>query len=104
MRKLIYYLVLAVLLTGLLAACQPVAPTQISNNLPPQISVSGTGKVYLVPDIAYVYIGVRSQADDVASALNQNNAQAQAIANTLKERNVASEDIQTTAFNVYPQQ
>jgi len=104
MKKLVYIIVLGILFVGLLAACQPVDQTPVTNHLPPQISVTGTGKVYLVPDIAYVYIGVRSQADDVASALSQNNAQAQAIASTLRERNVAAEDIQTTAFNVYPQQ
>lgn len=104
MKKAALIALLGVLALGILAACQPVTPPPQGTNFPPQISVSGTGKVYLVPDIAYVYIGVRSQADDVATALSQNNAQAQAIANTLKERNVAPEDIQTTAFNVYPQQ
>jgi hypothetical protein len=103
MKKPALIVLLGVLMIGVLAACQPVSQPQ-GYNMPPQISVTGTGKVYLVPDIAYVYIGVRSQADDVATALSQNNAQAQAIANTLRERNVAPEDIQTTAFNVYPQQ
>ncbi len=105
MKKPVFMFLLGVLMVAILAACQPVEKTQPqAYNMLPQISVNGTGKVYLVPDIAYVYIGVRSQADDVATALNENNAQAQAIANTLKERNVAAEDIQTTAFNVYPQQ
>lgn len=105
MKKPVFIFLLGVLMVAMLAACQPVDKTQPQGyNMLPQINVNGTGKVYLVPDIAYVYIGVRSQADDVATALNENNAQAQAIANTLKERNVAAEDIQTTAFNVYPQQ
>ncbi len=103
MKKTALMLILGALVMGLLAACQPVPQPQ-GTSFPPQISVTGTGKVYLVPDIAYVYIGVRSQADDVATALSLNNTQAQAIANTLKERNVVPEDIQTTAFNVYPQQ
>lgn len=105
MKRTIFITVLGVLVVGLLAACQGqgTAP-QGYNPMLPQISVSGTGRVYLVPDIAYVYVGVRSQADDVASALAMNNSQAQAIANTLKERNVAAEDIQTSSFNVYPQQ
>lgn len=103
MKRTALILVLGVFVVGFLAACNTAAPVN-NNQYPRQISVSGTGKVYLVPDIAYVYIGVRSQADDVASALSQNNAQAQAIANTLKERNVAAEDIQTSSFNVYPQQ
>lgn len=102
MKKKVLVLVLGVLLVSILAACQGNAPVTLSN--PRLISTNGVGKVYLVPDIAYVYIGVHSQADNVAAALSQNNSQAQAITSTLKELNIASEDIQTTAFNVYPQQ
>lgn len=68
------------------------------------INVSGSGKVYVVPDVAYIYLGVRSQADQVGDALNQNNAQAAQVASALKELGIADKDIQTTAFNVYPQQ
>jgi len=93
--------VIGILFVALLAACQPFSKGGENNR---QISVNGTGKVYLVPDIAYVYIGVRTQADDVASALAENNRQAQAIAATLQEQGVLAEDIQTTAFNVFPQQ
>jgi uncharacterized protein YggE len=94
--------IILVMAASLLAACAGTAPA--SNQPLRQINVSGTGKVYLVPDIAYIYIGVRSQADDVATALAQNNRQAQTIADTLKQQGIAAEDIQTTAFNVYPQQ
>lgn len=95
-------LIILVLAASLLAACAGTAPA--ANQPLRQINVSGTGKVYLVPDIAYIYIGVRSQADDVATALEQNNRQAQTIADTLRQQGIATEDIQTTAFNVYPQQ
>jgi len=70
----------------------------------PSINVTGTGKVYVVPDVAYIYIGVRSQADQVSDALQQNNAQAAQVSSTLKELGIEEKDIQTTAFNVYPQQ
>ncbi len=96
-------LIVVVLAASLLAACAGTAPAA-TNQPVRQINVTGTGKVYLVPDIAYIYIGVRSQADDVATALEQNNRQAQTIADTLKEQGIAAEDIQTTAFNVYPMQ
>jgi uncharacterized protein YggE len=102
MRNKIAAILTVMMIAGMLAACQGVAPA--GNNQIPMLNVTGTGKVYLVPDIAYVYIGVRSQAADVATALNQNNSQANAIASTLQEKGVAAEDIQTSAFNVYPQQ
>lgn len=103
MRNKIYVVIASLVIVGLLAACQGTAPVSSYQQIP-MINASGTGRVYLVPDIAYVYVGVRSQAEDVADALSQNNAQATAIASTLMEKGVAAEDIQTTAFNVYPQQ
>lgn len=103
MKNKIFVVIASLVIVGLLAACQGTAPVA-SNSQIPMINVSGTGRVYLVPDIAYVYVGVRSQAEDVAEALSQNNAQATGISSTLMEKGVAAEDIQTTAFNVYPQQ
>ncbi len=75
------------------------APAQI-----PQISASGSGLVQVVPDIAYVYIGVRSEGKTVADALKKNNQSAQDIKEALVAQNVAEKDIQTSSFNVYPQQ
>jgi uncharacterized protein len=69
----------------------------------PQVSVVGSGLVYVTPDIAYINIGVRSQANTVVDALQQNNAQAQAVKDTLTSAGVAEKDIQTSSFNVYPQ-
>jgi hypothetical protein len=68
------------------------------------ISVSGTGKITLAPDVAYVYIGVQSQSANVSDALSENNAKAQAIANTIKELKIDAKDIQTSSFNISPQQ
>ena len=68
-----------------------------------EIYVNGSGQVFLTPDVAYVYIGVHSESEDVGDALRENNAQAQAVAETLKSNGIESKDIQTSAFNVYPQ-
>jgi len=68
------------------------------------ITVPGTGKVTLVPDIAYINIGVRNEAAEVSSALSANNAQATAIADAIKAQGVKQEDIQTANFNVYSMQ
>lgn len=71
---------------------------------PSTINVSGVGQVSLAPEMAYVYIGVQSQADVVAQALNDNNSKAQAIAQALREIGIEENDIQTSSFNIYPQQ
>lgn len=70
----------------------------------PQISVNGSGLVHVVPDIAYVYIGVRSEGKTVADALKKNNQSAKDIQDALIAQKVAEKDIQTSSFNIYPQQ
>lgn len=103
-------LTIAILLIfTLVAACQPITGVPMNPQAPypgmnPQINVTGTGKVYIVPDIANVYVGVRSEEEEVAAALSSNNEKAKSIAEALAKAGVAKEDIQTTAFNVYPMQ
>lgn len=87
-----------------LAACGAVPAGSADKANPRTISVSGHGQVYLVPDVAYVYIGVQTRSASVADALNQNTAQAQKVSDSLKELGVDQKDIQTTSFNIYPQQ
>jgi len=101
MRKKFSFVIVVMLMAVVLGAC---APQSAANDINRSISVTGTGEVYLVPDIAYVYIGTRSEAVDVASALSDNNQQAQSISTVLSDMGVDPKDIQTTAFNVYPMQ
>ncbi len=92
-------------LVVLLSACQaPLAASNGQSSTPvPQISVSGTGKVYLVPDIAYVYVGIHNQAETVARAIKDNNFSGNKIKEALLAQGVDEKDIQTSSFNVYPQ-
>ncbi len=104
-RLTIFFALLTVLV---LAACQ-ATPNAASTGtdktmLSRTVNVTGNGKVYLAPDVAYVFIGVHSQAENVGDALSQNNSKAQTIANTIKELGVDEKDIQTSSFNIFPQQ
>ena len=101
MNKKLSLIFLGVLVLGLLAACSPGAAPAASDSLR-SMSVSGTGRVTIVPDMATINIGVRSEADAVSEALEGNSAQANAIADVLQGMGVAEEDIQTANFNVYP--
>ncbi|MDR3575655.1 MAG: SIMPL domain-containing protein [Anaerolineaceae bacterium] len=100
------------LMALVLGACTAAAPLSLATATPApanaastrQISVTGTGKVFITPDIAYVNIGVHNQADTVSDALAQNNDQAQGVSTALKSLGVDPKDIQTSSFNVYPQQ
>lgn len=98
-----FVLLIGFLMVAVLAACAPQAAAPSDQPIR-QMSASGQGEVYLTPDLAYVNIGVHSQAANVADALRQNNAQSQAVANALKAMGVDEKDIQTSAFNVFPQQ
>ena len=100
MKRPISLLIVSILIIASLAACTntPAATT------PPMrtINANGTGEVYLVPDLAYVYVGVRVDADEVSAALNTSNVQAGKVADAVKALGVETKDIQTTNFNVYP--
>jgi uncharacterized protein YggE len=91
-----YPLYLSLLIVAMvLSACgtTPAAPRTLD--------VSGTGTVYLTPDIAYIYIGVHTDDPDLANAVNTNNTQAQALVDALKNAGIDGKDIQTSNFSVY---
>jgi len=101
MHKKYSLIFVSLLILGLLAACvstqAPASPENVRS-----MSVSGTGRVTVVPDIASINIGVRTEAENVKDALDGNTAQANAIADELKGMGVEEKDIQTSNFNVYP--
>ncbi|MGD0751669.1 MAG: SIMPL domain-containing protein [Anaerolineales bacterium] len=95
----------AILVFGtVLSACSPV-PVNVQTQ-PPQrtITVTGTGKVTLTPDIAYISIGVHTENASATQAVSGNNTQAQAVIAAIKGFGVADKDIQTTDFSINPQQ
>ncbi len=71
---------------------------------PRTLSVTGTGKSYLVPDIAYISIGVHTEHAEASKAVTENTARSQKVTEALKKFNIAAKDIQTTNFSIYPQQ
>jgi uncharacterized protein len=110
MRNKTLFLILLLLLTStLLSACgtslaaQPVL-AQATEPSKRTINVTGTGKVTLTPDIAYVSIGVHTEGKDAAQAVATNTSQAQKVVDALKAFKIDPKDIQTTNFSIYPQQ
>ena len=102
------FLILAALLAGFAGAAfaQTEAPVAQSEEakVTRTVTVSGSGKVYLTPDIAYITIGVHTEGENAAEAVAENNAQAQKVIDALKAEGIAEKDIQTTNFSIYPQQ
>lgn len=97
------------LATLVLGACQLAPAANAQNTLTPvqstsdlrTISVTGTGEVILVPDMAYINVGIHTEAEDVTSAVSANNQQAASITEAIVAMGVEEKDIQTSNFNVY---
>ncbi len=70
---------------------------------PRTINVTGNAQVILAPDIAYISIGVHSQASTAKEAVASNNSQTQAVMDAIKAQGIDAKDIQTTNFSVYQQ-
>jgi uncharacterized protein YggE len=106
MKNKTLFLSTMLILAVALAACVPSTINVQQQPTPPQrtITVTGTGKVTLTPDIAYISIGVHSQDASATVAVNDNNTKAQAVINAIKGFGVDAKDIQTTNFSIYPQQ
>ncbi|MBI9048039.1 MAG: SIMPL domain-containing protein [Anaerolineaceae bacterium] len=101
MKKITIFIISLILVLGL-SACSFNINTDPTYQR--TISVDGTGIVKISPDIAYVNIGVQSKSGNVKNALDENNLLASTISETLQSLGIASEDIQTSSFNVYPMQ
>lgn len=93
--------------TLLLSGCAGAALAQDSEQSianPRTINVTGNGKIYLSPDIAYISIGVHTENKDAAEAVTANNATSKKVSDTLTSFDIESTDIRTSNFNIYPQQ
>ncbi len=103
MKKIILSVFAVLTLALLMTSCAP-AQTTTNTTQVRTLNVNGTGTVQVQPDIARVSIGVNTQSPDITQALNDNTSASNAIKQTLLDMGVAEEDIQTSNFNIYPQQ
>jgi uncharacterized protein YggE len=67
------------------------------------VSVTGAGQAYLVPDIAYIYVGVHTEKPSASGAMAENNAQTQKMIQALTDFGIDAKDIRTTNFSIWPQ-
>jgi hypothetical protein len=105
MRSWVALAATAGLFVGILAG--PVlatSPQPLDNGNPSEhtISVSGTGKVVLTPDVADVTLGVTVQRDKVGAARDEAARIMQAVIAALHGLGIADADIKTTQLYVSP--
>lgn len=67
------------------------------------ISVTGTGEVQAEPDMAEIQVGVVTEAESAAIAVEENNEKMNRLTETLVQHDIAKEDIQTSNFQISPQ-
>lgn len=111
MRKHTLFIVSILLVASvLLSACgsAPVTTALAQAEPTPEarrtLNVTGTGKTFLTPDIAYVSVGVHTENKDAGEAVADNNTQSQEVSNAIRALGIVAKDIQTTNFSIYPQQ
>jgi len=88
------------LLAILVSACAPAAASAPADSR--SLSVAGAGTAYLVPDIAYIYLGVHTEMPSASEAVKSNNNQTQTMIKALTDFGIDSKDIRTTNFSIYP--
>ena len=87
-----------------LSACGPTTINQAAPETVRTLNVNGLGQVFLVPDIAYIYIGVHTEGATASEAVDTNKTQTTAVIDALKEAGVDEKDIRTTNFSIWPSQ
>lgn len=94
-------LVSLVLLAALaLSACGPAAVSPAAE-ASRTLNVTGTGQVYVTPDIAYLYIGVHTEMPNASDAVSENTAQTAKVIEALKKSGVDAQDIRTSNFSIW---
>src|SRR3989344_6297599 len=66
------------------------------------ITVSGSGEVFVKPDLAQTSFSVISEAKTVAEALTDNTQKMNAVISFIKSQEVGEKDLKTTNFSIYP--
>jgi hypothetical protein len=100
MKKLWFTLLTVLAMTFVTAGCalsQPASTNEQSHAL----NVTGTGTVYVQPDVARINIGVQTQSPDAGEALAENTTNANAVRQALIAKGVDDADIQTSNFSIY---
>jgi uncharacterized protein YggE len=95
-------LVMSSLLTGLLLAATPAAHADDKPEKRRTITVSATGDVDVIPDLATIASGVATEAETAKAALASNSAAMQKVIAALKASGIADKDIQTSSLRIEP--
>ena len=94
------FIIGVLVLTLSISACGASAvngPYQQIRNL----NITGNGSTAISPDIAYVNVGVRTEARTVKVSVSQNNSTAERVMKALSDLGVKDTDLRTSNFRIY---
>jgi uncharacterized protein YggE len=93
----------AVILGGILVGAAPLAGQTPPPSNPPQISTTGIGEAFAIPDRATIYIAVQTRATTASAASADNARRVKAVMDTLRAIGVSGDQVQTANYNVTPE-
>ena len=73
-----------------------------STDIQRTISISGEGKVTVIPDIANITLGLSVEKSKVSDAQAQNSKTMNSLIDKLKALGIEKADITTTSYSIYP--
>lgn len=89
-----------ILLLALLMGTMMEAQDQKANQIP-QISVTGEGKIKVVPDQGVISLGVENTGKDAAEVKKLNDEIVDKVIKYIKKNNIPASDFQTTNVSLY---
>lgn len=102
MRTKSFTIVIFLILAIMLSACSSTVAPAVSNSEPVRtLTISGTGRISMKPDIAYIYIGVHTEKPGASEAVAENNTNTQNLIDALISAGVDQNDIQTSNFSIW---
>lgn len=100
LTKILFIFVLAYLFLRFAPAIPISSVVTQKQNL---FTVSGTGKVTVVPDTAVINLGITVSRPTVKSAQTEANSVINKVTTSLKNLSIPDKDIKTTNYFIYPQ-
>jgi uncharacterized protein YggE len=101
MNKKYFAFALLAIVALTLSACGPTTVNQAAPVSLRTLSVSGVGVIYLTPDIVYINVGVNTQRENAAEAVEVNKTQTSAVIQAIQDFGVDPKDIRTTNFSIW---
>lgn len=80
----------------------PFSVNSVTTQKSTTFDVIGEGKVFVIPDVASVTVGIRSQGSTVKIAQDQINSVINKVSDASKTLGIDKKDIQTTGYSIYP--